>query len=436
MVFVKPLILLLFLSVTPVCLAFESDVHYGLTYWLARQAGFDEREARTIAGGSQRVDSGAMQFIDVVYMYACLDEDDVGAKRAGAHHYPTSGPVPGAPQARTVRPGSDAAIEGVLETTGVPAGKAGFMLLRLGERLHVMQDAWAHQGEPDVPQPGASGFRCDPTRAWGHPKARGGASSHKADLTHHWPADTKAAARLTYGALLQYPTIAGKERRPRDWSALEPLLDDFIVASSKSAKRAWFAAQGIEDVSFLEGTSLPDGERPFTLKWDGRRLPPVPTHQSRQHHVDAALLDFYHRVFERWMTTQDFDTLARDAGAGNRAELAAQLRLWRLRDHGRVAGLAHACEALTPKQRGALAAIAAERGAYVAYESYLDAFFPLLPRTEDVSPLLPFFVATPSADTAVAVAKLRHAPYDSIAVLAHKRADGWRVTSVASTVDH
>src|SRR5258708_31388902 len=94
---------------SPGAFAFESDVHYGLTEWLARQAGFDEREARTIATGDQRVDSGDMQYIDDVFMYACVGKDDVGVKRAGVHHYPTVGPVPGAPGLRVVPAGGDAA---------------------------------------------------------------------------------------------------------------------------------------------------------------------------------------------------------------------------------------------------------------------------------------------------------------------------------------
>lgn len=424
------------MSASPICVAFESDVHYGLTYWLALQAGFNEREARTIAGGDQRVDSGGMQFIDLVFMYACLGKDDVGAQRAGRHHYPTSGAVPGEPRKRAVNVRSDAAIDPVLETTQVPARKAGFMLLRLGETLHVLQDSWAHQGEPDIPETGAA-FGCDPTRAWGHPASRGGANSHEADLTRYWPEDTMAAAKTTYSAFLLYPRIAGQERHALDWSVIEPQLEEFIEAPTKSAKRDWFIARGIRDVSFLEGTSLPDGERRFALKWDGRKVPPVPANQSRQHHVDSALLDFYHRFFERWMTTEDFTGLAREMGAGTPVELAARLQLWRVRDHGRVAAMAHARGPLTPAQHSILAAITKTGDAYVAHESYLEAFFPLLPRLADgVSPLLPFFVATPSEDTAVAVAKLRHAPYDSIAVVAHKREQGWRVTSIVPTVDH
>ena len=410
--------------------AFESDVHYGLTEWLARKAGFDEREARTIATGNNRVDSGDMQYIDNVFMYACVGKDDVGAKRAGVHHYPTVGPVPGAPGLRVVSPGSDAAKGAAIAINRTPPEKAGFMLLRLGEALHVLQDSWSHQGVPEAPSIGM--LQCDSTRSWGHPKARGGAHSHRADLTMHWPADTVAMAKATYEVLTQFP---GTKRNPRSWEEIRPLLDRFIRASTKSRKQSWFASQGISDVSFLEGISLPDGARAFDLKWPGRRLPPIPTYQVRQHDVDPDLLEFYHQFFARWTAIRDFEKLAGQFGAGNRAELAARLKLWRLRDHGRIADMAHSPRLLTEAQQSSLDAIGKERSAYATYPSQLDTYFPLLPRTEGVSPLLPFFVAT-SNGRAVAVVKFRHAPYDTVAVVTEKRHNRWRVTSIVSTVDH
>ena len=54
---------------------FESDVHYGLTEWLAIQAGFDERAAKTVAIGDQRVDSGDMQYLELVFAYGCIGKD-------------------------------------------------------------------------------------------------------------------------------------------------------------------------------------------------------------------------------------------------------------------------------------------------------------------------------------------------------------------------
>lgn len=404
--------------------AYESDVHYGMTLWLALKAGFNEREASTIATGNQRVDSGDMQYIDLALMHACLGKDEVGAKRAATHHYPPGGP------------GSDAARRAALDMLKVAPDKAGFMLLKLGEALHVLQDSWSHQGAPEAPLGGKSGIECDAARALGHPKARGGAHSHRADLTRHWPADTLAAAKATYEVLMQYPPVAGVKRTPRAWDEIRPSLEGFFKAATKSEKRAWFEKQGIKDVSFLEGISLPDGARPFELRWSGRRLPDVPSHQSRQHHVDAELLDFFHRFFERWVGTRDFAAVAREFGpaaAAQRAELAARLRLWRVRDHGRVAGLAHKAGLLSDEERARV-----DKLSLMTYSSHLEAYFPLLPRIEGVSPLLPFYVAETARDrtAAAAAVKFRHAPYDAVAVIAAKSGGRWRVQSIVAMVEH
>ena len=176
---------------------------------------------------------------------------------------------------------------------------------------------------------------------------------------------------------------------------------------------------------------------------------------SRQHDVDADLLDFFNRFFAQWVSTDNFDALAAafgpDVGPRNgkpsaplnvsRPELAARLKVWRVRDHGRVAEIAHAPRSLTESQRRALDAIGRERNAYAHYEAPAAAFFPLLPRGKDVSPLLPFLVSTavtPDGNNprAVALAKLRHVPYDTLAVVAEKIGGRWHVISIVSTVDH
>jgi hypothetical protein len=424
---------------------FESDVHYGLTQFLALQAGFDEEAARTIAVGDQRVESGDMQYVGPVLAYACVARDDLRAKLAGEHDYPSAGSIPAAPESRAVVAGADAAQRAAREVVQVPPGQAVYMLFRLGEALHILQDSWSHQGVPGIPNPAPGVFSCDPRLAWGHPAARGGWDSHKADLTKDWPADTVAMAKAVYEVLVRFPALGGVARSARPWEQVRPALDGFIKASSKSDKKRWFASHAIADASFLEGISLRDGAQPFELKWAERKLPPLASAQSRQHFVDAELLDFFNRFFEQWVSTTDFGALASAFGAGpasRRAELAARLKLWRLRDHGRVAELAHAAHPLTGPQRSELDAIGRERKAYAAYDAPAAAFFPLLPRAEhDVSPLLPFFISTEAAPDgadprAVAVVKFRHAPYDTLGVIAERRDGRWRVVSVVSVVDH
>ena len=433
--------------------AFEADVHFGLTQWLALQAGYDERSAATIATGDQRVDSGDMQYVDLDLMDACLGKDDIGVRRAGAHHYPTAAPLPGPPESRIVTPGGDVAMKNAIDATKVPPDQSLYRMYLLGEALHTLQDSWSHQGVPDVPQWPHGYFDCDPSRAWGHPEARGGFDSHKADLTMYWPTDTVAMAKATYDILTQYPTPAGATRTAKRWEEIRPALSRFISASTKTEKKNWFAAQGIADVSFLEGISLPDGAQAFGARWPGRKLPPLDSIRSRQHDVAPDLLNFYSRFFGRWLSATDFEAQAGEFGAAapargkpalrvaSPAELAARLRAWRLRDHGRVADIAHAAEPLTSTQRATLVRLGRKAGAFARYDKPADGVFPLLPRGPKVSPVLPFFVATVKKEgnrnvAAVAVAKFRHAPYDTVAVVAERMDRRWRVVSVVSVVDH
>jgi hypothetical protein len=436
--------------------AFESDVHFGLTEWLALQAGFVPREAEALAIGNQRVDSGDMQFMDLVTAYGCLRRSAESSALVKQRHYPSAGPVPGPPEQRVVIAGSEPAQKAALAFTRATSAEAVYLLYKFAEPLHAVQDSWSHQGVPDVPRPLEGAIACDPTLAWAHPVTRGGWNSHKADLTHEWPADTLAMARATYDLLLKYPAIAGVKRSPKDWAQIQPLLDGFIRASSKSAKQRWFLQQGIRDVSFLEGVTLPDGAEPFDARWGGRKLPPLSTLQSTQHHIAADLLDFYSRFFIQWASTDDFDALAETFGAPPRppgkapagspavmarTELAARLRVWRIRDHGRVADLAHALKALTAAQRAAIMSIAKDSKALARYPSPADAYFPLQIKGPEVEPLLGFVITmvdTSAAgnERAVAMAKLRHAPYDTLVVLAERMEDKWRVVSLGAVVDH
>ena len=195
-------------------------------------------------------------------------------------------------------------------------------------------------------------------------------------------------------------------------------------------------------MSFLEGISLPDGARPFEQQWPGRKLPPLAAAESRQHAVDAHVLEFYNSFFARWLGTVDFGAVAAQFGAspdGN-SELGMRLKLWRLRDHGSVAELAHTPGPFTARQQATLDAIANRPNAYARYPNIAAAYFPLLPHGDDVSPLLPFFVSvsTPPAGhpRAMAAVKFRHAPYDLVGVVAEKLGAAWRVVSIVSTVDH
>ena len=443
-----------FFAASP-AIAFEADVHFGLTNWLALQAGFEPEQAQIIATFDQRVDSGDMPFMDVVAIYACLGKDEISARRAGEHHYPSEGSIPGPPEARDVVPNSRAARKAALEAIKVSPSQAQYRLSQLGEALHILQDSWANQGVPTLPQLGEALSTCDSRFAWGHSEVRGGPASHRADLTMYWPMDTVEMAQATYEVLKQYPSISDTRRSAQSWQEIRQELDEFINASTKTEKAHWFVAHGMSDVSFLEGISLPDGAEAFLQHWPDRKLPPLRTDKSSQHAIDPALLDFYNRFFASWLATKDFAALvkefswAADTNEGTAAtatsmtseELESRLKLWRLNDHGSVAEIALRHEPLTTEERAKIDAIANRPGASVSYAPLSSAYFPLLPAEgHDVSPLLPFFIGefTPDAGhpRAIAVTKFRHAPYDIVGVMAEAINGRWRVTSVVSTVDH
>ena len=153
------------------------------------------------------------------------------------------------------------------------------------------------------------------------------------------------------------------------------------------------------------------------------------------------------------MSSDDFDRVAATYGAApaksarsgslvpmDKRELAARLKLWRGRDHGTAADLAHVPGRLAPKQLASVATLGKRSDVYVRYKAPTDAFFPMLPIGNDPSPLLPFIVSETKSggDTsrAVATAKFRHAPYDVVAVVADKIDGQWRVVSIEAAVDH
>ena len=420
--------------------AAESDVHFGLTKWLTMKAGFPERQADFIATGNQRVDSGSMSSLEFVLQYACSAKLDELARMVKDRHFPSAGPLPAAPQKRVVVAGDDAARREVAAMLNSVPQQAGFLLIKFGESLHPLQDSYFHQGVPDVPAP--EGIECDATRANANPKARGGWNSHKADITRYWPADTVAMARATYEALNRYPLAEGAARTPQEWNTIRPLLDGFVQASTKTEKKAWFVKQGFGDVSFLEPISLQDGAERWTAHWNGHRIPPLPNALSAQRGHPADVVAFFNELFPAWMKASDLDELARRYAPREVAkEVAARLKVWRIRDHGRVAEIAHARAPLDARLRAELDAVLKDPLAIAKYETPLEAVFPMLPKTEDSQPLAPFVLQDLAASNAgnprvIAIVKLRHAPYDTVGLVGERTAQGWRLTSVVATIDH
>ncbi|CAB3746603.1 hypothetical protein LMG29660_00235 [Burkholderia puraquae] len=440
---VAALALLAALAMPLTCSGFEADVHFGLTAWLARQAGFASGEADAIALADQRMDAGSIEYMTSPLQFACLSRFAPDAQDTQAAHYPGETRVPAAAAARAVVPDGPASRALVDATLRRAEGRnAAFMLGEFGRALHALQDAWAHQGTPSVPDWRRDGIECDAGLAMAAPVERGGPSGHDAEMTWRWPVDTEAMAKSTYLQMLRYPKINGVSRNALPWEQVRLLLAGFIDARTKHAKSGWFVANGVKDTSFLDGTSLPDGPAWQAVRWHGRRDVPKPASPAVQPGVDKALVDFYARFFHDWVTTSPVDKRWLPALAASRTgkpdgPLVEQLTGWRLRDHGAYLAVG------TPSQpTGSAKAILRNRASFAVFRSLNDAVLPLIVEGDKPSPILPF-VVFPLPDSAggnkraVALIKLLDAPYDTIGVVSEQGSvAGWKITGLISSSDY
>lgn len=432
--------------------SFEADVHYGLTKWLAMKAGFDEGQAEAIALGDQRVDGGLIENMKSQLQYACLAPYQEDAAEVQALHYPSAVVVPAPASQRAVVGGDSAASALADRLVASAADKAGYMLQLFGRSLHPLQDSWAHEGTPSVRQFDV-GLACDPQLSMDASKDKNGSGPRSAELTMFSPEAVAAAAHATYGYLVKYPLIQHRTRVAMEWSAVAPELALFSAGSTKSQKASWFRRHGINDVSFLDGTSLPDGAGWTPVRWAGRSLPVLPSSVSTQFGIAPDLLSFYNSFFSAWLTGKgDSQSLAKFLtigtrsgtgkvkGAGPLTELERQLQLWRRRDHGNalllLAGSAETGRKETRRVKGAQEDASVERFTRVS-----DGVLPIMIEGNAPSPILPFVVyRMPSASNAnpraIALVKLIDAPYETVGVVSEKVDENWHVVHIISSVDY
>ena len=121
------------------CPAYESDVHFGLTQWLARKAGYTAGQATAIALGNSRVDSGLIDTMELTLEHACVGEFPKAAADVQRRHFPSAVPVPARPELRPVVAGSAAARKPLDDTMPHVIGKEGLMLSKYGEAMHTLQ---------------------------------------------------------------------------------------------------------------------------------------------------------------------------------------------------------------------------------------------------------------------------------------------------------
>lgn len=429
--------------------AYEDDVHFGLTLWLALKAGFSRDDAQSLAAADVRYDHRATSAIDMVKSYACFSRDEEMSRIVKKIHFPSDGPVPGPPTARAVPPGGPEAYRVVKDRIERPAGSAADNLIEFGLGLHPLQDSWSHQGVPDSPlQPSKA---CDPMLSWGHPAARGGWKKHDADLTPSYPADAMAMAGATYETLCSYRQKLQKSACAMGFDKLRKDVGDFAAARTKTDKAQWFKAQGIEDTAFLDEIDLPDGpgyqSRYEPIDYESASLNPLPA--SRLAALPRGFeAGFMRDFFTAWMTEKDLGLVVRrwvadrgyrdfpgqgEARAVDPQVLEAQLRFWRVRDHGALAALPLAwTHDLTRLTRGQVADIPPLQRA----DPYPSLEAALLPLDPTGLPIWSQSFAQPDGrKSIIGVARVRHAAHDLILVVADLVEGTYKVISIASVID-
>ncbi|OGQ82211.1 MAG: hypothetical protein A3F90_10245 [Deltaproteobacteria bacterium RIFCSPLOWO2_12_FULL_60_19] len=232
--------------------AWESDVHYGLTKWLAINAGYDpQKEAELIARGNQEIDDSWITGpVHGTVMASCVGKDSAGSATVHDNHFPSRRDPPWIPSERAVTPATawqHGSVRKVPDLDGLEPS-----LLALGRYLHVLQDSWSHQGVPDIAP------LCEPKLGWGHSAKRGGWSCHLADLTYFWSdKDVPEMARMTFEVLVS----SARNNKPlATWKVLAPKVKSFADARTKWQKDEWFKKESFLDRNFLQGISLPDCE--------------------------------------------------------------------------------------------------------------------------------------------------------------------------------
>ncbi|MFM0304510.1 hypothetical protein PQQ99_30770 [Paraburkholderia sediminicola] len=425
-------------------MCYESDVHFGLTLWLAKEAGYEPGEAEAIALADQRMDAGSIEYMTSPLQFACLSRFPPDAVDSQVAHYPSAGSVPVDARSRPVVPEGEAAVSAIEAALHQAGGShAAFMLGAFGRSLHSLQDSWAHRGIPSVPDWSRYGIACDSRLAMAAPVDRATPSSHDAELTALWPADALDMAKSTYAQLQRYPGINGRARNAVPWEAVQQALPGFVGARTKSEKSRWFAENGIDDTSFLDGTSLPNGPAWKDVRWKGRRDIPAPVSPAMQSGIDRGLSDFYTRFFTDWLTTSPVDkcwlsVVAAGGSADSRDSLVSQLLGWRLRDHGEYLSIER--NSGVPIKQALKASH--ERKSFAVFSSLNDAVLPLIVEGDKPSPILPFIVFRLSTSKdghrrAIALVKLLDSPYDTVGIVAEQRDEaGWKVTALISSADY
>ena len=340
--------------------AWEQDVHYALTLWLATQVGFTPLDARDIAMAAEAPDDNYRRPATEAVLLAIATGEDASLKEVQKYHFPSNVKAYFGPSGkRIVQEGSGDARYLVNLILAAPASPATYSrdLQAFGDALHPFQDSWSHAGESDLP-PRPARPPIKPDKMWSHPQSRGGWDRHDADLTWLDVKGATATAFETWKALDQFAkSRLGAAYKAGTFRALDKSVNDFVKADSQKAKADWMRGHGFAD---SEARRIAG-----TLDAPGSVLPPdlrlairvVANAQWAANAVPAAAADLLRRVLDDWLTKRaldavlsnvDLDSIAReltDASGGASIDPALWCRkflaMWFVADHGVVNQMGH-----------------------------------------------------------------------------------------------
>ncbi|MCG8291291.1 hypothetical protein [Pseudomonas entomophila] len=250
----------LFIVTSGSALAYESDVHYGLTYWLASKAGYSAVQSNAIAQGNELTDTGVLDAKHAIIWELCIMRNHDASLKTRQLHFRAKRAPPAQPEDRPLsnvdNPFAQTQSRSVIkEDKPEPVAH----LQKFGQALHGWQDSYSHEGVSNRVK-----YFCPSKWIWSHPVAQGSVFSHKADQTH-WEAETcRKAAKTTYELLLSYRAHMQLSRPAEDWQALEKATLSFCEAPTKSDKADWFKAEGVpQPEAIARNLSLENGKRNF-----------------------------------------------------------------------------------------------------------------------------------------------------------------------------
>jgi len=98
--------------------AYQTDFHFGMTYWLGLQVGLTADESFRLASGNDWKDAGMLDARPIVAYSICIKKDPTAFQLAREHHFRSIEENPAPPIARQVLPGVPYATEKVNKLTG------------------------------------------------------------------------------------------------------------------------------------------------------------------------------------------------------------------------------------------------------------------------------------------------------------------------------